>query len=314
MIIASANWRDYRERKRDKAGDRSDRGERRLKRVMDGGGGRHVAAGGGGAQDKTIINRIMLRFRPIAPKPVTGASTSGPESKLSSPSRRVKRRYIRTKKSYRSSAGDSRSGIIDSTAVTLQLLPGETCAGEVGEVSRTRSWLSLDLKTPDIHDHLTSWVNTRPLNGWAGSDRRMSAAEAPVSAVESWVTVESVTDTCMDVRGLGCTDVEKLRSLENDACPGFISDGFNRVVWVNEAYKKMVRQGEGQPPEVRVWLVAMAELPANVHPAFSCRVRLQHAWRNERCSKMVPCDVWKMEEGGGLAWRLDMKAALSLGL
>ncbi|XP_050383163.1 uncharacterized protein LOC126799943 [Argentina anserina] len=303
---------------------------------MDGGGGRYVAYGGGGGQEKTIINRIMLRFRPIAPKPVPGVSSSGgtvPEtdnrSLYNTPSRRVKRRNIRAKKrlkSNRSSTADAKTGMINSTAVTLQLLPGEASSRDGGEVSGIRSWLSLDQKferTPDIQDHLTSWLNTRPFNGWtditkleAGSDRGRLVEAAPVPVVESRVTVESVTDTCMDVRGLGYTDVEKVRSLEKDTCPGFVSDGFNRVQWVNEAYKKMVRQGrDEQSPEVRVWLVVKAELPENENPAFSCRVKLQHTWQNKKCSKMVvPCDVWRMVEGGKLAWRLDMKAALSLGL
>ncbi|XP_062010305.1 uncharacterized protein LOC133726715 isoform X2 [Rosa rugosa] len=296
---------------------------------MDGGDGWHAAAGGGGGKEKTVINRIMLRYRPIAPRPILGASCSGeivPEGKnksLYSPSKRVKRKYIRTKKGSRSSTGDPQGGVMDSTTITLQLLPGERRSGDT---SGSRSWLSIDQaveKYPHSQDHL--WVNTRTLNSWpeitdavAGSDRRLVAA-APVVAVESWVTVESVTDTCMDVRGLGCTDREKAGSLEKDTCPGFISDGFNRVQWVNEAYKDMVRQGgnyycDGQSPEVRVWLVTKAELPANGHSAFSCRVRLQYMCQKEKCSKMVPCDVWRMQEGAGLAWRLDMKAALSLGL
>ncbi|KAK7858074.1 hypothetical protein CFP56_014543 [Quercus suber] len=32
----------------------------------------------------------------------------------------------------------------------------------------------------------------------------------------------------------------------------------------------------------------------------------------ERSSITLPCDVWRMD-GGGFAWRLDVKAALSLG-
>nr|XP_011467716.1 PREDICTED: uncharacterized protein LOC105349248 [Fragaria vesca subsp. vesca] len=294
---------------------------------MDGGDGWHVAAGGVGPQDKTIINRIMLRFRPIAPKPVPGGSSSGeslPEStnrSSYSPCKRAKRKYIRNKKSNRSSTGltgdPQEPIIIDSTAITLQLLPVETASGDI---SGARSWLSLDRAVEETAHLTSSWVNARPFNGWdaaAGSERSMAvaAAPAPVVVVESRVTVESVTDTCMDVRGLGCTDEEKVRSLERDTCPGFISDGFNRVEWVNEAYKEMVsRQGQHQLPEVRVWLVTKAELPGKGNPAFSCRVRLQHSGEKEKCSKMVPCDVWRLEEGGGLAWRLDMKAALSLGL
>lgn len=317
-------------RKRDKARDRTAQA-RRLKSVMDAGDGWHVAAGGGGAQEKTIINRTMLRFRPIAPKPVPSASSSGEtlvaEGKnLYCPTtKRVKRKYIRSKKNInRSSTGDPEAGM-DSTLITLQLMPEETGSGEF---PGARSWLSIDHtveKNQDIQDRmLPTRMNMNPMTSWAvrtdaatGSDRTAAMAP-PVLVVESWVTVESVTDTCMDVRGLGCTDVEKVRSLEQDTCPGFVSDGYNRVQWVNEAYKNMVRQGQyychGQSPEMRVWLVTKAELPANGHPAFSCRVRLQYTWQNDKCSKMMPCDVWRMQDCAGLAWRLDLKAALSLGL
>ena len=110
--------------------------------------------------------------------------------------------------------------------------------------------------------------------------------------------------------------------MEVDTCPWFISDGLNRVQWVNGAYKRMLMAGKGNddgmlspPPEIMVWLVIKQELP-RFCTAFSCKVRLQHTWQKEKCSKMLPCDVWKMDDGdggGGFAWRLDVEAALSLG-
>ncbi|KAF2305984.1 hypothetical protein GH714_009279 [Hevea brasiliensis] len=54
-------------------------------------------------------------------------------------------------------------------------------------------------------------------------------------------------------------------------------------------------------------------LPYLYYPTFTCWVRLQYTWPKEKFSQMFPCDVWKMESGG-FAWRLDVKAALSLGL
>ena len=47
----------------------------------------------------------------------------------------------------------------------------------------------------------------------------------------------------------------------------------------------------------------------NNEEAFTGLVRLVHTWRNQKkCSKVVPCDVWRMDRGG-LSWSLDVKAA-----
>lgn len=146
----------------------------------------------------------------------------------------------------------------------------------------------------------------------------------PVRPVGSCVTVNCVTETFGDqeigLGFLGRTDEEKKNNLEKDACPGFISDGLNRVRWTNGAYRKLVNQdgfgyGGEQRPEM-VWLVLKDDesLPLRCQ-GFVCRVRLQYACKKERHSLIVPCDVWKMNDsgGGGFAWRLDVKAALSLG-
>ncbi|KAF9604387.1 hypothetical protein IFM89_006396 [Coptis chinensis] len=94
--------------------------------------------------------------------------------------------------------------------------------------------------------------------------------------------------------------------LENDTCPGFLSNGCNSVLWTNQAYKMMV----GHDHEM-VWLVMKERFPSMCW-AFVCRVRLQYKAKNGKKSMIVPCDVWRMA-GGDLAWRLDVQAALSLG-
>lgn len=98
-------------------------------------------------------------------------------------------------------------------------------------------------------------------------------------------------------------------SLQRDTCPGFISDGLNRVLWTNEAYGKMVG---GAAEEVVAWLVMKAEVvvPAGI-PSFTCRVRVV-TFGKDKISLTLPCDVWRMD-CGGFAWRLDTTAALSLG-
>ena len=47
----------------------------------------------------------------------------------------------------------------------------------------------------------------------------------------------------------------------------------------------------------------------NNEEAFTSLVRLMHTWWNrKKCSKVVPCDEWRMDRGG-LSWRLDVKVA-----
>ncbi|KAF2531555.1 hypothetical protein F2Q70_00030310 [Brassica cretica] len=133
--------------------------------------------------------------------------------------------------------------------------------------------------------------------------------------VSSCVTVERVTDAWINGHGLGRTDEEKKMNLVRDTCPGFISDCVGRVTWTNEAYRKMAKEGApGRSYDnfhVNVRLV-MKERPMLTYPAFTCRVRLQYTCQDrERGSVTVPCDVWRMD-GGGFAWKLDVKAALCL--
>ncbi|KAM1014961.1 uncharacterized protein LOC126582662 [Malus sylvestris] len=286
---------------------------------MDAGDGWRVAGGETGAPDKTIINQIMLRFRPIAPKPAAGGSSSGPTSAdgktVLSASKRVKRKYIRVAKDPKNNNSarkliNSRSSTDDNPpdVVTLPLMPEKT---DSLRFSGSGSWGNREIPT---WKNLNHKMNRSVWNEDSRSRTDRAAVVTRVTTVESWVTVESVTDTCMEVRGLGYTDMDKMKSLDKDTCPGFISDGSNKVQWVNEAYKRMVSYVEGQlpPAEVVVWLDTKESLPY-AHPMFSCRVRLQYSTlQKEKCSKTVPCDVWRME--CGLAWRLDITAALSLGL
>lgn len=262
-----------------------------------------------------ILNNIMLRFRPIAPKPVAGssASTAGDASVLQG--KRTKRKYVRIRRNsgyVRKNGNNNKSSeksaekkdeLENMAVVTLQLLPEKDAPENENPSPAAESWcnnVDLDLTVEKIQ---------------ILEDPEPPRVAAAAKAVESWVTVESVTGTCMGGEGgggggLGCTDVEKVKSLETDTCPGFVSDGCCRVRWVNEAFKRMV-----ESEEIVVWLKVKEEVIAwcYSHPAFTCGVRLQYTWRNEKCTKMVPCDVWRLG-CGGFAWRLDVKTALSLGL
>ncbi|KAG2714782.1 hypothetical protein I3760_03G044600 [Carya illinoinensis] len=294
---------------------------------MDGADRWNVKSIGCQRQDKTIFNRMMLRFRPIAPKPATGGSNSMPENKNNTfvTKARKKRKYVRLRrnnngnKKKKTVPVEESKDWLDKKIVTLQLLPEgaenkDLDTGDTGsKVNPTAGKLAADDHEdgdPRMWLKDKKWVFDS-VNPDARSDR--TVVTAPMRVVESWVTVGSVTDTCMDVRWLGCTDGEIIKNLERDTCPGFISDGYEKVQWVNEAYKRMVSEdSDGQSPECTVRLVAKEKFPY-LHPGFTGQVRLQHTWRNQKCSKVMPCDVWRMEFGG-FAWRLDVKAALSLGL
>lgn len=303
---------------------------------MDGRGGCCIAryAGYGGLYGLSKADRIMLRFRPIAPKPasdggsvspVTGncgstTTTSGGSSDLSGKSRRGKRKYQKE-----SSGGNSRRcnkkkrdlgrDAATTTAVTLSLLPEtpdkrvfpDLNAFPVEKQKRNGPlWLSFNGGGEMLTPYKTEEISRRTV------------------VVSSCVTVERVTDAWIDGYGLGKTDDERKMNLVKDTCPGFISDGVGRVTWTNEAYKKMAREDINIPmeetgvPEISydnfhvIVRLVMKERPMLTYPAFTCRVRLQYTCQDrERGSVTVPCDVWRMD-GGGFAWRLDVKAALCL--
>ncbi|XP_021900196.1 uncharacterized protein LOC110816346 [Carica papaya] len=335
---------------------------------MEGGEAWSMLRCAGDAQDKTMINRIMLRFRPIAPKPVTGCSVSGhlqigDKTQLVS-KRRTKRKYVRVRENNRykrNSNNNNRNNKIrrilslpssdqerreyhhspnENNLVTLQLLPERSADSPIREqhvscldhgvedrrVVEKRGLMTFQIDDCNNTAHtMMGSMTMRDDDGDDGYDDDQTVV------VESWVTVESVTCVCMDVgdppphhhdRRLGSTDADRVRRLDADTCPAFVSDGLNRVRWVNGAYKRMVIRdvgnfkGDGlsRSPEIKVWLVVKEELPVSaLNGAFSCRVRVQYTWQKDRCLRMVlPCDVWRMD-CGGFAWRLDVENALRLG-
>ncbi|KAK9278175.1 hypothetical protein L1049_027735 [Liquidambar formosana] len=305
---------------------------------MDGRGGCCIARYAGGVYDMSKVDRIMLRFRPIAPKPAaTGGSSSGgstPENnnEVQVKSGRGKRKYVRDNtssnnkrcnKKRKASPEEKNEGFSGDTVVTLPLLPETpdrkdsparaspttdhpdlTTTATIKQVKNVPIWLNFNNSMSDIMN--------RQVHGFCGSDRTVVMPQ-PVRPVGSCVTVECVTDTWVDVagEGLGCTDEERRKNLEWDTCPAFISDGLNRVTWTNRAYRRMVGQVDLSEEEMMVWLVMKEGVPVT-YPAFTCRVRLQYTCGKERSSLTLPCDVWRMD-GGGCAWRLDVEAALSLG-
>ncbi|KAK7381009.1 hypothetical protein VNO78_33532 [Psophocarpus tetragonolobus] len=292
---------------------------------MEGGDVWRVAASGNA--DSKIFNTIMLRFRPIAPKPVTGSSSTAVESSSAAGDKhghasvlgkRPKRKYVRIRRNSgyvrRNNNGNSdnnksenkSSSESDVAVVTLQLMPEK----EAPMVEKP--WckdVDLDLTVEKIQ--IVANQHSPRYRRSPRSPPPRAAAETDDGSdlvAESYVTVESVIGTCME-EGVVCTDAERVRGLESDTCPAFVCDGSLSVRWVNDAYKRMVAS-ENIVVRLKVKDSASA---CYSHPAFTCGVRLQYTWRHEKCTKMVPCDVWRLD-CGGFAWRLDVKAALGLGL
>ncbi|KAK6924705.1 hypothetical protein RJ641_009031 [Dillenia turbinata] len=291
---------------------------------MDGRGGcciaRYGGGGGGGAYDMSKIDRIMLRFRPIAPKPTMTSSTTGSSvSEKSNTGRPVgrkrrnnvsqssnsKKRRRRVKDSYTPSSSSSpeeeKVSLPTMVPVTLSLMP-ETSEKKL-ESQAERKMKQERVRSSPI------WLCFGGNDDQA--DRAAMMMPQPMRLVGSYVTVECVTDSWLEEDGLGSTDEEKMKGLEEDTCPGFASDGLYRVWWTNGAYKEMM--GVESMGEMVVWLVLKGSLPPVTVRGFTCSVRLQYtSARSSSHSLTVPCDVWRLD-AGGFAWRLDVKAALSLG-
>lgn len=323
---------------------------------MDGRGGCCIAryATSGSAYDASKVDRIMLRFRPIAPKPSSGVPSSGGSSTESRDSSvktgRGMRFYLRTsdkgnrkrcsrKRRQAAASGnttkrDVASAGYNPAVVTLPLLP-ETpelgppenkVMGRSNGVARGSSYgirnaigTSGTYDNPCLGEQPLEEVHVMRLN-FSSHGRAALLLQPTRKLVEAWLTVECVTDTWVDWYALGCTNEERRRSLGEDACPGFVSDGLGMVTWTNTAFRRMVAGQYGESEvDMAVWLVMKDQrvtvtvaLLANPAADFACRVRTQYTRGKERRSLTLPCDVWGID-GGGFAWRLDVKAALSLG-
>ncbi|XP_022888834.1 uncharacterized protein LOC111404256 [Olea europaea var. sylvestris] len=277
-----------------------------------------LRTGAEGAHDKTIINRIMLKFRPIAPKPVDEGSVSGTNPGVkkfeAGTKRKSRRKYVRIKRNNKKCS----SKLIDGKERKKMEVEGEIVNLGLQSQIATGSMKTLDFSV-QRKPMLMNFNNPENSSKYAAvslpdqSDR--TSVAPPGRVVESWVTIDKMTNMWVDGGGLGGSDMEKMKSLEVDTCPSLISDSFDKVRWVNLAYRRMVDPLDEEEPaaEITVWLVVKDKIA--VHwPAFACTVRVVYRQPRgkEKHFETMPCDVWKMDFGG-FAWRLDSKAALRLG-
>ncbi|CAL5198140.1 unnamed protein product [Lathyrus oleraceus] len=280
---------------------------------MDGRGGCCIVRNATGAYDMSTMERIMLRFRPIAPKPSVARTTASEGSSSESgdafhKTARARRKYVK-QNSTTEKRRIRRKKTVSSTEnnhpvpVTLPLLPETPDPKEspVRDLTLTAENKNMPLCQWLSFENHSKIVEEKPYV-WYG------AMDPVTKSYYSSVTVECVMDAWVEGEGLGSTDEERRMNMSVDTCPGFISDGYGRVTWTNGAYREMMGEG-GVALLMKVSGVVM-------YPSFTCRVRVvQFECGNgrEKNSLTLPCDVWRMDFGG-FAWRLDVKAALSLRL
>lgn len=262
--------------------------------------------------DNLIIEQIMLRFRPIAPKPVTDLSSSNilPEKSFT---KRVKRKYVRVKKTKKKKKNKGETNFANENLFDLDSMINDE-VDVIDPLQKVSNWISFDSARNDRKDLVkNSFFGSDSLDHKFSSDLHGVELDRR-NLVESWITIESVTGSCEDRNILGYTDDEIWKNLEYDSCPGFMSNSCYEVQWVNPAYRSMLNLDRSQATDVTVLLVMKVEnsMVVKYLPAFSCRVRIEYRLSEKKRRMMVPCDVCKMDSGG-FAWRLDVKFALSLG-
>ncbi|KAK9066423.1 hypothetical protein SSX86_013745 [Deinandra increscens subsp. villosa] len=301
---------------------------------MNGKGGSCIAKYGEGMYGHmSKLDRIMLKFRPIAPKPVpAGSGSGGSTSDRFVKCERSKRKYVRVNKKKKDNNPKRRSDdekvTVKATsspppAVTLPLLPETPDHRKENDTVTTRfsDLLStIDQSTKCSYNNINNNKYYYSYNDMMTSAPAPEPQRLPVPQVVSYVSVENVTDTWVDSKLLGCTEEEIMTNMMNDTCPWFVSDGQDRVVWTNKAYRQIAGVGnligEGDMAVVLVGKDKWARSPVT-YEAFSCKVKVTfravHSHRKSPSPTLtLPCDGWRME-GGSCAWRLDVKAALSLG-
>lgn len=282
------------------------------------------------------MGRIMLKYRPIAPKPLAAGTAPGVALEpIQAHGRPKKREGARRKdgggkrgrKSWKVKAVDpSDASCPCGTApvVTLPLMPVTPERKEEAKAMGSPTW-SITAASPFFWPVL-------PVAGVVVSPR-------PVRAAVVSVTIENVTEVwSMGFCGNTTTDYVLRQWLEAGDCPAFFSKAADRVTWTNAAFRRMVVGGGSssespsssssysstswseavsQPEasveeDVRVVLVTRGLVPSDRCRAFTCMTNVSYACgRQGKVSLAVPCDVWRLEEGS-LVWRLDVKAALRL--
>jgi len=290
------------------------------------------------------MGRIMLKFRPIAPKPAAMAPVPTPApvpvTVAGAGAGRGKRKAVgggrRGRKTKRAATV---APVVAAPAAAGDCRKDKDCDKEKSLSSRSSSssgMTSVDSSPPPPPQQArqpatlplmpVSPVEEKPAVAAATGEPAPVASMAPApaagaqpvpprpvlrpaAAASSWVTVEEVTATWRDGE-------EAPSSAAADA-PAFVSDQWGRVTWTNAAFARAV-SADGDEEARAVGLAGA--LPAwGTCAGFTCRVRVvRHASsatprRGGGSSVVAPCDVGRLDAGGCYLWRLDLQAALTLG-
>jgi hypothetical protein len=271
-----------------------------------------IAMYGGESDVAWRVGRILLKYRPIAPKPAAMAPAAPATTDLKSApsSGRLKRKVppVATAPGTRPASKRGRKPKKANTTPAQQTEEREEkCSSFSSSTTTTTSGDSSSLVTLPL---MPESPETKPPPLVIPANETVTAVvvPTPVRPVGSWVTVEGLTDIWRE-------EVPVLPNITSEEAPVLISDGWGRVTWANAAYKNLVTGGGEEGEEVRVGLVTRGLVPSwGTCGGFTCRLRVRYACRKKgKVSLAAPCDIWRID-GGGYAWRLDIKAALSLGL
>ncbi|KAF3334227.1 hypothetical protein FCM35_KLT20831 [Carex littledalei] len=276
-------------------------------------GGCCIARYGGDTDVAWRVGRIMLKYRPIAPKPAAMApAVSGTADLKSTPcSGKLKRKApAGTGPGTRLGSKRGRKPKKANTIPNQTEERDEKCSSPSSSTTTTTT--SVDSSSLITLPLMPESPEVKPVPSASPANETVAAVvvPTPVRPVGSWMTVEGLTDIWRQ-------EVPAMPGITSDEAPALVSDGWGRVTWANGAYKNLVTGGgeeEGEE-EVRVGLVTRGLVPAwGTCGGFTCRVRVRYACRKKgKVSLAAPCDVWRLD-GGAYAWRLDIKAALSLSL
>uniref|UniRef100_A0ACD5Z7M9 Uncharacterized protein n=1 Tax=Avena sativa TaxID=4498 RepID=A0ACD5Z7M9_AVESA len=271
--------------------------------------------GGATGQEAWQMGNIMLKFRPIAPKPAAmapAAPTPTPVTASLAAAGKGKRKAA--------AGGRGRRGRKPKKATTVAVLTTAAPATQKHKPlsspsSSSSGTTSVDSSTPPPPPPPPAMPRQGDLAPAHDLVRHVAALQA-LRPVASCVTIESVTGTWRDGEAPSAAACGG-----GDEAPAFVSDQWGRVTWMNMAFSRAVSAGDAAtaPPPASDAGVVLAARDGAAVPAwgtcagFTCRVRVTYDACPRRGSLVAPCDVWRLDAGCYL-WRLDLQATLTLSL
>ncbi|KAL5205765.1 hypothetical protein ABZP36_033974 [Zizania latifolia] len=305
---------------------------------------RHGTAAAGAGEPAAMawqMGKIMLKFRPIAPKPASMAlaPTLAPVTTVGAG--RGKRKAGNA--SGRRRGRKPKKATTSAAAANAQAPAAETVP-KVGDCKEREREKEKSLSSPSSSSSEMTSVDSSPPSPPSATATLplfcvppvekvqvvLAAEQPPPVAPSAGGAVQAVATPRARLSAAAVVSVEDVTSVWRDGespyfaaragagdddAPAFVSDQWGRVTWKNAAFHRAVAPETAAPDQVRVALAAKgaaAALPAwGTCAGFTCRVRVQHACQR-RGSLVAPCDVWRLDAGGGYLWRLDLQAALSL--